>query len=323
MKNLYEFTLCLCLSIVLLTPAFGQQATSCQLNSDGEIVTDSNGYTDCVMDDGEQLLKIQYLGLCQTAPSATSYLENCTAIFNDVEGREVLLSLGAVVDLFGNNEISIPEGRYTHAAIRIDSLIQIRGQYRFDKDLLGGAGGIGKQCWTAATGTSGTYSDVQDFMGYTALSQLATQCGSDPAPEFIIQDFETFTGLSGPTNTVSGRSSPSGPYEMYSLKSPNELASEDQNNLDGEHLLGIQTFQVPVVIGPETTNVDFGFKMEDMFHIQTNWQTDTVNAGNSNGNAASNVNPQLPVECEKNRQGGHACLKFVIPMGFEFSANAS
>jgi hypothetical protein len=323
MRNVYAILLGLCLSIAMLMPAFAQQATSCQLNSDGEIVTDANGYADCVMDDGEQLLKLQYLGLCEAVPSPSNYLENCTTIFNDVDGREILLSRGSLLDLFGNNDISLSEGSYTHAVIRIDSLIQIRGQYSFDKQLLGGAGGIGKQCWTAATGTSGTYSDIQDYYGYTALSQLATECGSDPAPEFIIQDFKTFTGPTGPTNTISGRSSPSGPYEMYSLKSPSELASEDQNNLDGEHLLGIQTFQVPVVISPETKNIDFGFKMEDMFHIQTNWQSTLDPFDTSVKRSPDGVGLALPTECGKYRFGGNSCLKYVIPMGFEFSASAS
>ena len=43
--------------------------------------------------------------------------------------------------------------------MRIDSLIKLKSSYKFDKQMLGGAGGVGKTCWT----TSGEYNDLIDI----------------------------------------------------------------------------------------------------------------------------------------------------------------
>ena len=304
-----------------LSTALMAQTPSCTFNSDNEIITDSNGYVDCVADNGEQSLQIQYLGLCTSTPNVSDYQDKCQAIFNQPSGKGVVLTKDSSVNLLNGQAISISEGTYTHAVVRIDSLIKMRGTYVFDKPMLGGAGGTGKTCWTAATGTVGTYSDTQDYFGYTSLDQLATQCGTTASPEFTSQDYTAFTTASGFTNTITGRTSPSGPYEMYTLKTPNSLSSTNPSTLDGEHLLGIQTFNNPVVITPNLKSINFGFKLENMFHIQTNWQSTLDPSDASVKRSPDGAGFSLPTECGKYRFGGNSCLKYVIPMGFEFSAS--
>ena len=298
-------------------PVFGQ-AASCNYNSSNEIITDSSGFVDCVADNGEQRISIQYMAMCQATPSVTDYQTKCEEIFDLPTGKEIILSQGAVLDLLAGSSVSLTEGTYTHAVIRIDSLIKMKGSYLFDKPLLGGAGGVGKRCWTATTGTIGTYSDTQDYLGYSSLNQLATQCGTVATPEFTSQDYNAFTGSAGFTNSITGRSSPSGPYSLYTLKDPNTLSSTNPSSLDGEHLLGIQEFSNPVIISPTLTSIDYGFRMEGMFHLQSNWQSrDSV--GDNPSRTSGGGGNKHPEECLKNQSVGNACLVYVIPMGFEFS----
>ena len=304
-----------------LSTALMAQVPTCTYNSNNEIITDDNGFVDCVADNGEQLLQIQYLALCTSIPNVSDYQDKCQTIFNQPSGKEIILSKGVSLNLLEGQSMSLSEGTYTHAVVRIDSLIKMKGSYVFDKPMLGGAGGTGKTCWTATNGTVGTYSDTQDFLGYTSLNQLATECGTTASTEFTSQDYNAFTDTSGFTNAITGRTSPSGPYNMYTLKTPNELSSTNPTALDGEHLLGIQTFNNPVVITPNINSIDFGFKLENMFHIQTNWQSTLDPFDTSIKRSGNGVGLSLPTECGKYRFGGNSCLKFVIPMGFEFSAS--
>jgi len=301
------------------TPIYAQTA-SCSYNANGEIVTDTSGYVDCVADTGEQKLKAQYLALCRETPTVSDYQSKCEALVNVPSGKDIVLSKGATVDLLDNQPISLPEGVYTHAVVRIDSELKMRGSYLFDKPLLGGAGGIGKLCWSATTGTTGTYSDTQDYQGYTSLNQLATQCGSAANAEFTLQDYKAFAGIGGFSNSITGRSSPSGPYELYTLKSVNELSSTNPLSLDGEYLLGIQAFTNPVIITPNLKSIDFGFKLENMFHIQSNWQSLTV-AGDNPGRTSAGGGNKLPIQCIKDQSVGNSCFLYLKPMGFEFSVS--
>jgi len=293
---------------------------ACAVNGDGEIITDSSGFVDCVADTGEQILQIQYLAICQNLPTVSNYQENCEEIFDQPAGKAITLSQGSVFDLLAGLLITLSEGVYTHAVVRIDSLIKMKGDYLFDKPLLGGAGGTGKRCWSATTGTVGTYSDSQAYAGYSSLNQLATQCGAVPNPEFTSQDYNAFFGNGGYANSITGRSSPTGPYDMYTLETPNTLSSTSAP-LNGEHLLGIQTFNSPVVITANLKSIDFGFKLTGMFHLQSNWQSLSV-AGDNAGKVTGGGGNQMPAQCIKDQTQGNACFKFVIPTGFEFSVSS-
>lgn len=316
MKKLLSFSLSL---FLLWVPSLNAQS-ACTLNGAGEIITDSNGYVDCYASTGEQKLKIQYLSLCKSLPTVSNYQDQCDALFDEPEGKEVILSKGVIIDFMEGRTFSLSEGTYTHAALRIDSLIQMKSQFLFDKPLLGGAGGVGKTCWSATTGTLGTYSDTQDYLGYSSLNQLATQCGNIANPEFTAQDFDAFSGAGGFTNSIIGRSSPTGPYEMYTLATPNSLSDTTIGSLNGNHLFGIQIFDEPIVISPSLRSLDFGFKLDNMFHLQANWQSNTVAGDNPNRKSGGGGNKH-PEECIKDQSSGNACFLYVIPTGFEFSVS--
>lgn len=323
--------LSLCLSLFLLwVPSLSAQ-TMCTFNVAGEIITNSDGYVDCYASTGEQKLKIQYLALCQSLPTVSNYQDQCEELFDDPAGKEVILSKGVIIDFMEGRTLSLSEGTYTYAAIRVDSLIQMKSQFLFDKPLLGGGGGVGKTCWTATTGTIGTYSDSQDFLGYSSLNQLATQCGNTASPEFTTQDFDAFSGTGGFTNNITGRSSPTGSYDMYTLETPNLLSDPTHGSLNGNHMLGIQTFDEPVVISPSLKSLDFGFKLDGMFHLQANWQSLTTagdNPGRKSGactgddvSACVSGNYKYPEQCIKDQSSGNSCFVYVIPTGFEFSVS--
>ena len=296
--------------------ASGVKAADCELNSNNEIITDKNGYVDCTSDVGTQRLKLQYIGLCASEPTIGNYQNECLTVFSETDGKSVDFVKGNFQNLI-DGSISLTEGLYTHAVVRIDSLIKLKSSYTFDKQMLGGGGGIGKTCWT----TSGDYSDLIDMTGFTSLSQLPTQCGSTPNAEFTNLEYAVFVNGPNGTNTITGRSSPSGPYTMYTASGINELSSTTIGSLNGKHLIGFQEFTTPVLITPTLSSIELGFKMDGMFHLQTNWQS--INGDpNTSRKAPFDVNPKLPVECGKAQfSGEYSCLKYVIPTGFEFSVS--
>lgn len=291
--------------------------SECQYNSDGEIITNQNGFVDCVTSTGTQLITLQYIGLCESLPSVANYQNTCVTLFNEPTGRPLNISKGSIISLFDNTEVSIPEGTYTHAAIRVDAMIKIKAEYSFDKPMLG-MSGIGKTCWTR----NFPYNDLIGFFGFNNLNELATDCGQVATAGYLEMDVTTFVGAQGPVNSIIGRSSKSGPFEMYTLAAPNVLSSTNMQSLDGEHLFGIQIFNTPVKITAETENIDLGFRMDNMFHVQTNWQSTLDPFDNSpRKTSGDGVGNALPPACGKYNFGGNSCMKYVIPPGFEFSVS--
>ena len=316
MKNLNILKTITFFSAIIFLQVFSvsdvEAQSVCVLNSSNEIVTDDKGYVDCYSSIGTQKYTIQYIGLCSAAPSIANYQNECQSVFNETAGKSIDFVKGNFQNLL-DGSISLTEGVYTHAVVRIDSLIKLKSSYKFDKQMLGGAGGVGKTCWT----TSGEYNDVIDITGFTSLSQLATQCGSSPNAEFTNLEYKVFfTDVA--TNTLSGNTSPSGPYTMYSASGINKLSSTN-GTFDGKYLIGIQEFNTPVSILPTSASINLGFKMDGMFHVKTNWQTKGTDEG-ANGNATGG-SPKLPVECTQHQNPGNACFKYVIPSGFEFSVS--
>ena len=316
MKNLNILKTITFFSAIIFLQVFSvsdvEAQSVCVLNSSNEIVTDDKGYVDCYSSIGTQKYTIQYIGLCNAAPSIANYQNECQSVFNETAGKSIDFVKGNFQNLL-DGSISLTEDVYTHAVVRIDSLIKLKSSYKFDKQMLGGAGGVGKTCWT----TSGEYNDVIDITGFTSLSQLATQCGSSPNAEFTNLEYKVFfTDVA--TNTLSGNTSPSGPYTMYSASGINKLSSTN-GTFDGKYLIGIQEFNTPVRILPTSASINLGFKMDGMFHVKTNWQTKGADQG-ANGNAPGG-SPKLPVECTQHQNPGNACFKYVIPSGFEFSVS--
>jgi len=316
MKNLNILKAITFFSAVIFLQVFSasdvEAQSVCVLNSSEEIVTDDKGYVDCYSSIGTQRYKVQYIGLCSAAPSIANYQNECQSVFNETAGKSIDFIKGNFQNLL-DGSISLTEGVYTHAVVRIDSLIKLKSSYKFDKQMRGGANGVGKTCWT----TSGEYNDVIDITGFTSLSQLATQCWSSPNAEFTHLEYKVFfTDVA--TNTLSGNTSPSGPYTMYSASGINKLSSTN-GTFDGKYLIGIQEFNTPVRILPTSASINLGFKMDGMFHVKTNWQTKGTDEG-ANGNATGG-SPKLPVECTQHQNPKNACFKYVMPSGFEFSVS--
>ena len=61
---------------------------------------------------------------------------------------------------------------------------------------------------------------------------------SNPNAEFTNLEYAVFVNETGSTNTITGRTSPSGPYTMYSASGINELSSTTIGCLNGKHLIG-------------------------------------------------------------------------------------
>ena len=270
------------------------------------IETDTHGFVDCYTSEGSQRYTMLQIGLCKSAPTYLNYEQTCELILNDPDGIEVELNnSGTSTSLTGGKSVSISEGSYTHAAILIDEIIALKGSYTFDKPLIGRSKIPNTSCWT----TTGTWNEfTAGNPGYSSITTLPFECGNTPNPEYFTANYNAFSFSGGDVYAIPNRTSPTGTYSMYILDSDKSLPENGSGALDGDYLFGIQEFNNPISITTNTSSVSVGFKLTDMFHIQSNFRDTQFN--------------NAPADCTRNSNGGNACLLMVIPQGFEFTMNA-
>jgi len=304
MKKQFLLSLAVLSLLTFLLPKDAQAVatTAC----DTPIQTDSSGYADCYTSEGSQKYTMLQIGLCTSEPTYLNYEQKCDLIINDANGLSVeLTSSGASTSLTGDSPVTISEGMYTHAVILIDETIALKGSYTFDKPLKGNSLNTGTTCWT----TTGTWNEfIASTPGYSSISDLPFDCGSTPNPEYFTANYNAFSFSGLDVYAITNRTSPTGPYSMYILDSNKSLPANGSGDLDGDYLFGIQEFNNPIVINANTSNVSLGFKLTDMFHIQSNYRNTAFN--------------NAPADCTRNSSGGNACLLIVIPQGFEFTVTA-
>jgi hypothetical protein len=304
MKKQFLLSLTVLSLVTFLLPNNAHAVATTACNT--PIQTDSSGYADCYTSEGSQKYTMLQIGLCKSEPTYLNYEQKCDLIINDANGLSVeLTSSGASTSLTGDSPVTIAEGTYTHAAILIDEKIALKGSYTFDKPLKGNSLNTGTTCWT----TTGTWNEfIASTPGYNSISDLPFDCGSTPNPEYFTANYNAFSFYGLDVYAITNRTSPTGPYSMYVLDSNKSLPANGSGDLDGDYLFGIQEFNNPIVINANTSNVSLGFKLTDMFHIQSNYRNTAFN--------------NAPADCTRNSSGGNACLLIVIPQGFEFTVTA-
>ena len=283
--------------------ASAQATTAC---SQPVINTDTHGHVNCYSSDGFQKYTFFQIALCKEEPTHENYEQLCDFLLNDNAGNTVeLSSSGTSASLTNGSDVSIPEGIYTHAALLIDERIGLKGAYTFDKPLIGKSKIPGNQCWT----TSGTWNEFYaSNPGYCSISDMPFECGTEAEPEYLFAHYDAFSFSGFDVYAIPNRVSPTGSYGMYVLDSNKSLPSNGSGDLSGDYLFGLQTFNDPIIISPNTRSIELGFKLTNMFNIETNFRDTRFN--------------NSPADCGRNSRGENACLVMVIPQGFEFTVTA-
>jgi hypothetical protein len=270
------------------------------------ITTDTHGHVHCYTSDGFQQYKLYQISLCQEEPTLGNYEQVCQFLLDSTTGTSVELSAGSSASLLPDGAaISLSEGLYTHAAILIDEKIGLKGSYTFDKQLIGKSKIPGNQCWTTSGSWNEFYAQVP---GYSSISEMPFECGSSPDPEYYFARYDAFSFSGFDVYAIPNRVSPTGTYGMYILDADKNLPNNGSGALSGDYMFGIQAFNEPISITPNTTSIEIGFRLTDMFNIITNFRDTRFN--------------NTPADCGRNSNGDNACLVQVIPQGFEFTVTS-
>jgi len=206
----------------------------------------ANGY--CFQTPQEMNVKIYEFGLCKSAASPGDK-RNCEAIYNSQAGKSFNLSVGSVASLL--SAVNLPEGTYTHGYVVISNVTSIKTVISFAQARTDDRGNVGTVCFTDGRSIDNSNSIIS--------------CGADD--DTALPSFETI-GLVGPNNSyantemnytvvMNGETVVS---DLYMLDSAGSLSNGAANDFA---IFGSQRLQSPVVISPNTLQLDIGFTITD------------------------------------------------------------
>ena len=299
---MYKF---LVVSIFLLytifNPAFAVEPTHTALNRCEDTLTMPSGSnTECVTTPQYYRVHIVEMGVCNnidafTKPTAAGYDKSnwdihskCAKFFEATNGSVPLLIENGVSQSFssigGGKILRPPNGTYTHGYALITGVIEIEGGVKFSpgtnatgvEAVSGGPSpnGTGNFCWTNGTGAYSWASGPQTKCGnsiddsfqessvfFTNL-HTAGDCSAGDGPDFYCNFYST-----GPFSDVSENLDPT--TAILLDKDFNLSSSEQYGSGTGQvqYLLGIATYNSPLVINDNTSAIDTQFKVTRGFHV--------------------------------------------------------
>jgi hypothetical protein len=259
-----------CIFGLLPNISFSAGPPICTLDGNGRVTnTDLGGANDfCRLSASEFRIEPKYAGLCTSAPTEANYRSVCTAIFDDPAGQNLTITPNASFPLVG--EVSLPEGTYTHAWILVGNTVSYKASAQFTPDRIGKNGTTGPFCWTLSGNTSpgpGAISDSSNIATWLA------ECGA-AIPSDIGTSFSTIVALfdfaqlkySNSSSGING----SGSFDVILLDAsgnPSDVQADGSYTRVATQMGGIQTFTTPVIITPNTVNIDIGFRLENTFGV--------------------------------------------------------
>lgn len=284
---------------------------------------DVNGDYLCLFTPSSMRLTIFEIRLCETYPDATNYTEKCEILVKNSTGKLVDIANGVPTSL-SDQPISVLEGTYKFVTVLVDP--EIGGLYTLTFDsIMQGANGLGKTCWSNGNNSQPTYLDGHDTM--------SSDCGtaSEANPVHSTTKFSSLYTPSGYSNaSVGGAENSMSAIDAYlMLDATTQMPASDlvwlNDNQQGgfgvvidstaEMMLGVSQIN-PIVISPNTTNVDIGFSVENTFYAKTstnqNYRIDGTFTINNNGIATICDNGQT-----------EACMMTASPDRFIFQATAN
>lgn len=221
--------------------------TSTYLSHTGVSAANSaDGY--CFQTPQEMNVKIYEFGLCKSAASPVDK-RNCENIYYSQAGKSFNLSVGSVASLL--SDVNLPEGTYTHGYVIISNVTSIKTVISFAQARTDDRGNVGTVCFTDGRSIDNSNSIIS--------------CGADASA--ALPSVETI-GLVGPNDSyantelnytvvMNGETVTS---DLYMLDSAGSLSNGAANDFA---IFGSQRLKSPVVISPNTQQIDIGFAITD------------------------------------------------------------
>jgi len=250
-RNLFAVCGFLLLIICPLLPSVAEAGTSCTATSTYDDHLDANdaaangddGY--CLSTPSSLVLKIYEFAIC-TAEADPSDTSMCTKLFEKTAGEDFDLSVGASLSMADN--LSIQEGTYTHAYVKVSKYTKLKSTLDFspnkgfDMD-----GREGKFCFTNGDSIQETYSII-------TCSDTAAPKYSDETIRF--SDNNTYNG------TILNYEAVVGSTTIYTDLYMVDTDGAASTSFDDDFaIMGVQELSTAVTINPATTSLDVGFSV--------------------------------------------------------------
>lgn len=250
-------------------PSFAYQP--CPVNAQGELEAHAGNSTNqkwCLITPQSMKINIDYLGLCSSAPTIQNYRQTCEALIPYGSNKEVTTDLSSVQNLA--SAVTLFEGNYTHAVVLIKNVISHSSKVKFAGTTprkgiqrAGAQQTEGMYCWSLDGDAENTTEDDQTTYLAECGDAFPTTIGANVSTKHSLVD-----PVAGPGTRYSGTTS-STSYTVYVLKSDGTENSgwNAAQPTEASHMLGIQTFNTPVKISGNSSNINLGFRLENTFGI--------------------------------------------------------
>jgi hypothetical protein len=279
-----RITTTLLLIILALLMANPTQA-ACSRNAAGAIITDADGGSAMVTNDGtlgdqcqeipdNYLIKFFKFGICTADPIAPDF-SSCSFMLNDDNGVDHIISMPNEGSL-PTGDFDIPPGTYTHMVGVLSNRFGIRHTETFT-EALRGLTGTGTTCWSIADKvtnyTNETVNNTTDTHDATATDNApdtnTLECGTAGAadPGFSYEVINVFSdacsSFDGYWNTGGGRTMSNGTAEARLLQTDNSAATACT---DGTKMLWVVEWTTPKTI-TKSSQFSLEFKLTNSVSV--------------------------------------------------------
>jgi hypothetical protein len=279
-----RITTTLLLLILALLMANPTQA-ACSRNAAGAIITDADGGSAMVTNDGtlgdqcqeipdNYLIKFFKFGICTADPIAPDF-SSCSFMLNDDNGVDHIISMPNEGSL-PTGDFDIPPGTYTHMVGVLSNRFGIRHTETFT-EALRGLTGTGTTCWSIADKvtnyTNETVNNTTDTHDATATDNApdtnTLECGTAGAadPGFSYEVINVFSdacsSFDGYWNTGGGRTMSNGTAEARLLQTDNSAATACT---DGTKMLWVVEWTTPKTV-TKASQFSLEFKLTDSVSV--------------------------------------------------------
>ena len=205
----------------------------------------------CSVDAESIILKIYEFGLC-TGPSNLTDVSACTTLFKSSSGRNVDLTVGSSVSLI--SEISLSEGSYTNAYLKVSDEISIKAIVEFADARVSNPAtdlgdGSGKFCFTDGR-------SINDISTIVTCADTANDA-KGTSEQMYIQGSGDYGEILNYQTSLGGVVTET---DLYTYNSAGAFTSVRANAVG---IYADQTLAAPVKIDANTSNIDLGIVVTD------------------------------------------------------------
>jgi len=197
------------------------------------------------------ILKIYEFGLC-TGPSNLTDSSACTTLFQSSNGQDLDLTVGSNVSLI--NEISLSEGFYTNAYLKVSDVISIKAIVEFADARVSNPAtdlgdGSGKFCFTDGR-------SINDISTIVTCADTANDAKST-SEQMYIQGSGDYGEILNYQTSLGGVVTET---DLYTYNSAGAFTSVRANAVG---IYADQTLAAPVNIDASTSTIDLGIVVKD------------------------------------------------------------